>query len=360
MDGKPFFCAGKLLLPQKKTEMEGVFHKIEKLRLEHFTCFERAEFEFSPGINVLIGENGTGKTHILKVAYWAMAINREPKVFSLDTLEIDYFRASENGLDRDKKFQIYFATNIFEWETVNAEWNPLKGDIWSNLSGPLLFLPPYEMLSWQQGFINLWQRQETGFDRTWFDLAVALDGNLLKGKHLEEAIALTKTLEKAIGGQVVKRDGRFFLQFENEKEAIEAPLVAQGINKLAQLIYLILNGSLTRDSILFWDEPETNLNPKYVAVVARFIQALARAGVQIFVATHDYLLTHLLSLAAEYKTENGQTPDIRFFSLYKTENGTAVESGSSLAALSHNVILDEYARLHDYELDLYQQKLAVK
>lgn len=339
--------------------MEGVFHKIEKLRLEHFTCFERAEFEFSPGINVLIGENGTGKTHVLKVAYWAMKGCKSGQ--GLTNILAEYFQSDESALDRyGQAFQVVFTTTQRSWG-LRRGWTWQIDDPTKRIKNPLLFLSPFEMLSWQRGFINLYQRQETGFDRTWFDLAVALDGNLLKGKHLEEALALTKTLEKAIGGQVVKRDGRFFLQFENEAEAIEAPLVAQGINKLAQLIYLILNGSLTRDSILFWDEPENNLNPKYVAVVARFIQALARAGVQIFVATHDYLLTHLLSLAAEYKPENGQTPDIKFFSLYKTENGdTAVESGSSLAALSHNVILDEYARLHDYELDLYQQKLAVK
>ena len=32
----------------------------------NFTVFDHAEFTFSPGVNVLIGKNGTGKTHVLK------------------------------------------------------------------------------------------------------------------------------------------------------------------------------------------------------------------------------------------------------------------------------------------------------
>lgn len=44
---------------------------IKKIKLENFTVFEDQQIEFDPGINVLIGENGTGKIHILKVLYSA-------------------------------------------------------------------------------------------------------------------------------------------------------------------------------------------------------------------------------------------------------------------------------------------------
>ena len=43
--------------------------KIQALTVQNFTCFEDVSFEFSTGINVFIGENGTGKTHILKLLY---------------------------------------------------------------------------------------------------------------------------------------------------------------------------------------------------------------------------------------------------------------------------------------------------
>ncbi|WP_052700400.1 AAA family ATPase [Methylocucumis oryzae] len=42
---------------------------IDQLAVRNFTVFKEAELRFSPGLNVIIGENGTGKTHLLKLAY---------------------------------------------------------------------------------------------------------------------------------------------------------------------------------------------------------------------------------------------------------------------------------------------------
>src|SRR5690349_19044995 len=39
------------------------------LEIRDFTCFHEAHFEFGSGINVFVGENGTGKTHVLKLLY---------------------------------------------------------------------------------------------------------------------------------------------------------------------------------------------------------------------------------------------------------------------------------------------------
>lgn len=44
---------------------------ITQIKLSHFTVFEDTEIRFGDGINIFIGENGTGKTHIMKVLYSA-------------------------------------------------------------------------------------------------------------------------------------------------------------------------------------------------------------------------------------------------------------------------------------------------
>ena len=44
---------------------------ITRVKLENFTVFESLDLEPSPGINVLVGANGTGKTHLMKVCYAA-------------------------------------------------------------------------------------------------------------------------------------------------------------------------------------------------------------------------------------------------------------------------------------------------
>ena len=46
---------------------------ITRVKLENFTVFESLDLEPSPGINVLVGANGTGKTHLMKVCYAALA-----------------------------------------------------------------------------------------------------------------------------------------------------------------------------------------------------------------------------------------------------------------------------------------------
>ena len=49
---------------------------IETLQFRRFTAFESLDFHASPGINVLVGENETGKTHLMKVAYAACDASR--------------------------------------------------------------------------------------------------------------------------------------------------------------------------------------------------------------------------------------------------------------------------------------------
>lgn len=53
------------------------------------------------------------------------------------------------------------------------------------------------------------------------------------------------------------------------------------------------NGMLEKGSVLFWDEPEANINPKYIPIIVDLLLVLSRSGVQIFVSTHDYFLVNM-------------------------------------------------------------------
>jgi DNA replication and repair protein RecF len=43
---------------------------LEKLQLTHFKNYEEGSFEFSPHLNCIVGENGSGKTNLLDAVYW--------------------------------------------------------------------------------------------------------------------------------------------------------------------------------------------------------------------------------------------------------------------------------------------------
>jgi len=70
---------------------------------------------------------------------------------------------------------------------------------------------------------------------------------------------------------------------------------------------------------------------------------------QIFIATHDYLLSYELSLLVEYPSDN--PIDIKFFSLSKPDRQSAVifEKGATLVDIEHNSILEEFAAHYDRE-----------
>ena len=46
---------------------------LKSLVLEKFTVFSEADLQFGKHLNIIVGENGTGKTHILKAAYCGIA-----------------------------------------------------------------------------------------------------------------------------------------------------------------------------------------------------------------------------------------------------------------------------------------------
>ena len=168
-------------------------------------------------------------------------------------------------------------------------------------------------------------------------------------------------IEEAISGKVeLGEDDNFYIIFNKNHRRDKAAIVATGINKLAQLLRLIHNGSLDKNTVLFWDEPTANLNPKYIRTVARFLQALANAGFQIFFSTHDYLLTQLLSLTSEYKSKESDVPNIKFFALYHTDDGTKIETGNTLADIEHDSIVEEYAKVYDLEQQLFSETLITK
>ena len=50
---------------------------LKYLRIKDFTVFKEADLKFAKGLNVIVGANGTGTTHLLKLPYAVMALSAE-------------------------------------------------------------------------------------------------------------------------------------------------------------------------------------------------------------------------------------------------------------------------------------------
>ena len=106
---------------------------------------------------------------------------------------------------------------------------------------------------------------------------------------------------------------------------------------------LVNNGHLKQGSVLFWDEPEANINPKNIPVIVDFLLDLQEDGVQIFIATHDYFLAKYLDIKKRDKTS------LKFHSLYKDESNhfsTACETGDEFVSLERNAIIAEQFKIY--------------
>lgn len=61
---------------------------LKKIELTNFTVFEHEIINFENGINVLVGENGMGKTHIMKLLYSASQAVKQDVSFSHKTVRV--------------------------------------------------------------------------------------------------------------------------------------------------------------------------------------------------------------------------------------------------------------------------------
>lgn len=356
--------------------------KLKRLELEQFTVFERTDFDFTEGLNLFIGENGTGKSHLMKLLYAILRSGRSSRSSSVSSATDAPHDSFDNRLARklasvfkpdEDSIGRLVARTVGKSKAVVRLQDGGKGALKFRLTTESnlhidehslsfgersVFIPSRETFAMYEGFVAAYHDRELSFDETYYDLCVALSANPVRGKRLKAANALIGPLEdEVLGGKVQLTGGRFNVYTSDG--VIEAHLLSEGLRKVASLVRLVANGSLMQNGFLFWDEPEANLNPKLVTKVAAVLRRLAASGVQVFVASHDYLLTHELSLAAEYPDQQPRELrcPIRFFALSRRAvGGVTSQSGNVLADLQDNPILDEFSALYDRRRSLFDTK----
>jgi AAA15 family ATPase/GTPase len=331
---------------------------ITQIKLDSFTVFNIAsELKFTQKINVLAGENGSGKTHLIKLAYTLAfisykykqslknsAINKEEFQKIIATKLVNVFKPESLGrlVNRRQGRKKCVITCIFSDQACNFEFSfsnlsSVNVDVTlmptNGLENPPIFIPTKEILSFYQGFTSLYSNKEIGFDETYYDLCLSLDAPLLKGPRMSDVNNLVEDLETTIGGKIRVNFGKFYLK-QKDKGEMEISLVAEGLRKLLMVIYLILNGALSEKSVIFWDEPETNLNPKLLKIVAELIYKLSGHKIQVFITTHSLFLLRELDILS-YKNK-----DIKFISLTRQQD-LNISFSNSLEDLESLMSLDE-------------------
>ena len=334
--------------------------KIKKIKFQNYTVFEEQQIEFSPGVNIIIGENGTGKTHLMKALYSAcqstdlkisfahkLVMTMLPDDYKISRLitrktgnrtAVIRITAGESDVSGDRILNASFHGKTKKWDAeVTGE------DGWETSFGGMssIFIPAKEILSHSYNLNAATEKNNVRFDDTYLDIINAAKINISVGRNNTSKEAMLKSIEQMTHGTVVydEKKDEFYLKSGNSKQ--EFNLVAEGIRKMALLWQLVKNGTLEKGSVLFWDEPEANINPLYISIIVDMLLELQRKEVQIFIATHDYML------ASYFEVRKKERDDILYHSLSHNKENMLLEYEKSdrFSNLENNRIIDAFNNL---------------
>ncbi|MBC8143844.1 MAG: AAA family ATPase, partial [Armatimonadetes bacterium] len=156
----------------------------ESLTLTNFTAFAEARFEFSPGVNILVGEIGTGKTHLMKVLYAVQYVQTEGREVSFESLEQTLAKVfqlprfggipSIVGLMRSEGFEEGTMVNgVFDDKPWEFLLTPIGGlsNLMQATNSPILmprpvFIPAIDMMAHTRRFLSTYDNYDIAFDQT--------------------------------------------------------------------------------------------------------------------------------------------------------------------------------------------------
>lgn len=324
---------------------------IRKLTVEGITVFPHREtFLFEAGVNILVGGNDSGKSHLMRLCYaickWSHGGSRKElpvawaeeqrlrtgllRAFGIRDLAALVSRgaATEATVHASlcgEKTPLGSAELGFSFRTgeegLSITTMPIR-----HQRGNAVFLAPQEVLSVFPCYVQVGKRYPELLDAAGWELCRALEAEPTELpapalRHIQHLI------EQLLRGRLVRQSGRFCLQRAGQ-EPME--LMAEGFKRLGTLALLLENGTVRAGTTLFWDEPEMNLNATHLPQLVTILLSLCRAGVQVMLTTHSLFLLRELTIQL---AEQGNAVPHRFFGLQPQEGGVRVSSSANLAEL---------------------------
>lgn len=353
---------------------------IKSMSIRNFTAFQKLDLLCSPGINVILGANSTGKSHLLKLAYSACVAGKstDQKLDNRISAKLKGVFKPERGIGRlcrdenrdlqnessgsqDTAKRAMVRIDFIDGGEIEFAFSSDMPDVVvteqsiDDCSGVPVFIPPKEILSSFPGFSSLYTQRELTIDETYFDLSIALETPRLREAPSRLISNLISQMKDAMNGEFILQKQQRFYYKPNKGKLLEAELAAEGFRKLGILQRLLQNGRIKPGDSgpLFWDEPEANLNPKLMKTVVAILLDLAKAGQQVFLATHDYVLLK------EFDLQTKEVDNVLFHSLYRVDetqlngeetNEIRVNTKPNYLEIHPNAIDDTFADLIDRDI----------
>lgn len=330
---------------------------IENVTIENCGPLKHVQWAPGPGFNVIIGENDSGKTILLKALFTVVRSVEEygrgndTRTFRqvLDNKLTWTFQLKKIGdLVRKGEGNRFHLEMVLDNQKINFSFGQSAekgvGDVSKpekNRNANSIYLPAKEVLS-IESIIRQSREIDTqfGFDDTYYDLVQAVNKPLQKGKNWKLFSDARKGLGQFVNGRLEQEGKEWF--FVKGKSWHPVSITAEGVKKIAILDRLLGNRMLTPESILFIDEPESALHPGAIVKLMEVLSLLADQGVQIIMATHSYFVLKKLQLLTRKKKYT--SPIVSIF------DGKVVISDLK-DGMPENPIVNTSIALYDEELE---------
>lgn len=144
---------------------------IATTKLSNFTAFRQLALEFSPGVNLFIGANGTGKTHLLKLLYATLSsqrASRKKEDFEHELIQVflpykDRIGRLAHRLPGSVTCNVSIMRNdeplTFEFTNHSVDHVKKYQTLWPDDVGSAVYIPVKEMLADAPGFRSLYEER---------------------------------------------------------------------------------------------------------------------------------------------------------------------------------------------------------
>ena len=293
--------------------------RIQAVELQNYGNIPTFKCSDFSNINLIIGENATGKTFLLKALYsairamedykrgddvrsmneilaeklrWTFQVDKLGDIVNRSANESLHFELKTDHAQNRLKYQFSQSTAT---KVVNVTAPKAQKE------GNSIFIPAKEVLSLFSVILKSREIDKSfGFDDTYYDLVKALRIAPSRGKNFAAFSKARKKLGAVINGKVDYDDnsGKWYYKNEsNQRFSIGA--TSEGVKKISIMDRLLGNGYVNKESVLFIDELESALHPDAICDFLDMISYISHEmGIQVFISTHSYFVIKKLYLIA--------------------------------------------------------------
>jgi len=289
---------------------------ITKIEVKNLTAFENMQMSINANVNVIIGESGTGKTHLLKFIYMLSQLLTEKAVgfqsfFEAKPQTEELILLRDNFKD-EASFSFWIGNEQVQYYCYNREKVRLDDNI-----------------TMEKSKTGIFRSVENSHDK-WSEIVkCSLLEHQLKQliKNLvfipaKDMLAHSKEMPavKAEDGDDIPCDKSLINIINKAATKCKKKEIPVTAKEIILEFEEMMDKSITEGTILLWDEPEAHINPKLIPLLGEVILELGKKGVQIFLVTYDYLILKYLEVL------RNEEDNLIFHALYKTDDGVKCET----------------------------------